>query len=1110
VRILLAANACYVPPRGGATRSNISWLERLAAHGHECRVVAAAPAPAAGGAPAPPAAFAVYASPSALRRGELLREQLREFAPDAVLVSSEDVAQPLLAEAQRAAPGRVVYLAHTPQFFPFGPESWHPNAPGTELVRSAAAVVVIGRTMADYVAQHLGRRPQIAHPPIYGEGPWPQLARFDAGWVTTVNPCAIKGLAILLALARALPDCQFGALPGWGTTGADRGALAALPNVRLLPSSPAIDDVLRATRVLLVPSLWYEGFGLVVVEAMLRGIPVIASDSGGLVEAKQGTRFQLPVRRITGYAPEYDERGLPRALVPSQEVAPWVEAVSALGADRELYLDESRRSREAAARFVASLDLDVLERCLETVASASRGRQVAGVALRPATPGTAARPAGSRSPLCILLAHNGPYFPGHGGGDRSNRLLLAALAERGHECRVLARLPRFGPSEQEEHRRGLVARGIAAASGQDGVIRFRLDGVDVRVLASHAQPRAVFVREIACFAPDVILASTDDPAQLLLEAALEQAQGRIVYLARAPLALPFGPESAFPSAAKSELLSRVDLVVGVSEYVARYVRERGGIEAVHVPISLMERGPYPALGRFESELVTLVNPCAVKGVSIFLELADRLPDVTFAAVPTWGTSDEDRRALLARPNVRLLPPVDRIDELLARTRVLLVPSLWQEARSRIVVEALLRGVPVLASDVGGIPEAMMGVPHLLPVNPITRFRPELDERMVPRAELPAQDVEPWLAALRRVTGDRAHYEELSRRSRAAALEYVSQLSVAPFESLLREALSRPARRGRPPMARRVPGTPLPVDAAAAPVADRRGGALDVRAALARLSPEKRELLALRLGRRASASRRDPAVNPWFPGLGAIAGAAARLFCLPHAGAGASAFRGWGEDLPGSARICPIALPGRESRAGEAAFRELPALVAALGAALAPLTEAPYALFGHSMGAAIAFELTRWLRRGGLRLPLALFVSGARAPQTRLDREPEAEPTREELIAELRAREGTPGGRLEDPELLRLWLPVVEADVALSRSYIYLPEAPLPVPLRAYGGADDPHVRREDLEGWREQTTASFELQLFPGGHFYLQQARAELLRALGRELTRLPAGGARV
>ena len=143
----------------------------------------------------------------------------------------------------------------------------------------------------------------------------------------------------------------------------------------------------------------------------------------------------------------------------------------------------------------------------------------------------------------------------------------------------------------------------------------------------------------------------------------------------------------------------------------------------------------------------------MKGISIFLALADAFPEVRFAAVPTWGADAADRAALAARPNITVLDPVDHIDTLLARTRVLLVPSLWAEARSRIVVEAMLRGVPVMAANTGGLPEAKMGVPYLLPVNPIARYQPRLNERMVPIAEVPAQDIAPWIEALRRLLTD---------------------------------------------------------------------------------------------------------------------------------------------------------------------------------------------------------------------------------------------------------------------------------------------------------------------------------------------------------------------
>jgi FkbM family methyltransferase len=396
--------------------------------------------------------------------------------------------------------------------------------------------------------------------------------------------------------------------------------------------------------------------------------------------------------------------------------------------------------------------------------------------------------------LRILLAHNSLYYPSYGGGDKSNRLLMEALAARGHAVRVVGRVERFGAEAHATLLRELISRGAAPQSRESGGVDFGLNGVEVRILTRDPNLRAYFAGHVRAFSPDVIIASTDDPAHLMLETALHSPGARVVYLVRATIALPFGPDSGLPSDFQKQALRQADGVVAVSEYVAQYTRQWGGVEAVHVPISLLDPGGHPDLGRFDNRFVSMVNPCAVKGISIFLALAESFPNVEFAAVPTWGTTAADFSALRMLPNVSVLAPVDDIDDLLRQTRVMLAPSLWAEARSRVILEAMSRGVPVMASDVGGLAEAMLGMDYLLPVNPVVHYRPMVDELMVPAVEIPPQDIGPWATVLARLLTDRMHYRQLAAESRRVALEYAGSLNVIPFEAYLERILQSPKRR----------------------------------------------------------------------------------------------------------------------------------------------------------------------------------------------------------------------------------------------------------------------------------------------------------------------------
>jgi medium-chain acyl-[acyl-carrier-protein] hydrolase len=225
----------------------------------------------------------------------------------------------------------------------------------------------------------------------------------------------------------------------------------------------------------------------------------------------------------------------------------------------------------------------------------------------------------------------------------------------------------------------------------------------------------------------------------------------------------------------------------------------------------------------------------------------------------------------------------------------------------------------------------------------------------------------------------------------------------------------------------------------------------------------------------------------------------RLFCFPYAGGGALVFRNWPDILPREIEVCAIQLPGRGNRLRETAFRNMSLVVEAVGEEIVSLLDRPFAFFGHSMGAIIGFELARLLRRGGHELPTHLFVSGHKAPQI-----PKTEPFTfnlpdAEFIQELQRLNGTPREVLDHPELMQMMAPLLRADFESIQTYTYQHEPPLDCPITALGGLQDPDISRETLEPWREQTTSTFNLRMFPGDHFFLNTEQARLLRVLAQE-----------
>jgi glycosyltransferase involved in cell wall biosynthesis len=394
----------------------------------------------------------------------------------------------------------------------------------------------------------------------------------------------------------------------------------------------------------------------------------------------------------------------------------------------------------------------------------------------------------------LVLTMGLGYFPKHGGAHKCNRRLLEELARRGHE--VTAVVPSGGTSsrlQRAEQAAYLASLGVSVDS-HNGVDRFTLEGVHVEAVADPAKLPRYLEEAIARVRPDRVLVSTEDPGQVLLGSALDAAPGKVVYLVHTPTALPVGPQAFFPNDDRGELVRRASTVVAVSRATADYVERWAGAETLVATFPAYAPPPYPNLGRHGEGRVTIINPCAVKGIDIFARIAATMPEVPFAAVPTWGTTKRDEERLRALPNVELWPASDDIDAIFARTQILLVPSLWHEAFGLVVVEAMLRGIPVISSDSGGLPEAKLGTEFVLPVSPIEGFGDDLDERMIPVAHVPDQDVATWVDAIAALRSDRARYQALSHEGKRRAEAFVRGIDVGDFETILDRPIPEPELR----------------------------------------------------------------------------------------------------------------------------------------------------------------------------------------------------------------------------------------------------------------------------------------------------------------------------
>jgi medium-chain acyl-[acyl-carrier-protein] hydrolase len=222
----------------------------------------------------------------------------------------------------------------------------------------------------------------------------------------------------------------------------------------------------------------------------------------------------------------------------------------------------------------------------------------------------------------------------------------------------------------------------------------------------------------------------------------------------------------------------------------------------------------------------------------------------------------------------------------------------------------------------------------------------------------------------------------------------------------------------------------------------------------------------------------------------------RLFCFPYAGAGSSMFNRWFNGVP-NVELYLVHLPGRDRRIREPLHDRLFPLVDYLTEGLLPYLDKPFAFFGHSMGGLLSFEVARQLRRLHAPQPMRLFISARRPPQKH---DPHTHlyqlPGNEFLKATEDLYGALPEVIKQDPEMLKLFLTIMRADLTILGTYQYVEESPLDCSISVYGGLQDKSVAPDELEDWRALTSSSFARTMFPGDHYYIQNARTAVVQQL--------------
>ncbi|KAK3940423.1 glycosyltransferase [Diplogelasinospora grovesii] len=411
----------------------------------------------------------------------------------------------------------------------------------------------------------------------------------------------------------------------------------------------------------------------------------------------------------------------------------------------------------------------------------------------------------------VFLIQTAKGLSASSGGYKANISLLRALRSHGHAAAQIC----YGfENEVEYHAKKAEAKGVrpnvtpsimtvTLPNGADRDIDIstftdqdEIHNIGVAVTDRIRSMVNLFRTHIARLDPTHII--FNDPLTMKATSFLPRSPDvrRVAVIHSADELLPFGPlkrglyGQGFCEA-ESALLRGVDGIWSVSQAIVEYAWKYGRLETtffVHHPLTYM----HPTTRRLpvrrfnvDKDEVGMINPCPPKGLSILLGLAQRLPNVKFVTWKSWGTGSSNIERIRQLPNIQIEETTRDTEEIWSRIKVLIVPSLWYEAWGIVITEAQLRGIPVIASDSGGLPEAKIGLPYCIPVKPITGERSEDGDYVIPE-----QDIEPWAIALEKLMTSRADYNGLSELTARKARKWLQGLDEDAIEKWLLQ-MTRP-------------------------------------------------------------------------------------------------------------------------------------------------------------------------------------------------------------------------------------------------------------------------------------------------------------------------------